>query len=152
MNLNTLTKAISISANTLTDRDMTQIEFIRAEVEKLKGELPKQRGYKRNAYNHVLRIIDSAPKELPIDKLDELKRAWYEEGKIDGKFEGLSDDEKYQQGFYDAKEQMMKDAFSCEVDFYDGKLLAYTQGQLDSALERIGAKVGEKVKILIIKE
>ena len=48
------------------------------------------------------------------------------------------------------REQMMKDAFSCEVDFYDGKLLAYTQGQLDSALERIGAKVGEKVKILIL--
>lgn len=95
---------------------MTQIEFIRTEVEKLKGELPKQRGYKRNAYNHVLRIIDSAPKELPMDKLDELKRAWYQEGFINGKYEGLSDDIKYQQGVFDGKEQLMKDAIETTID------------------------------------
>lgn len=51
-----------------------------------------------------------------------------------------------------AREEIKKDAFSCEVDFYAGKLLAYTQGQLDGALERIGAKVGDKVKVIIIKE
>ena len=40
-----------------------------AEIEKLKAELPKNRGYKRNAYNHVLHIIDSFEvKEVDLEK------------------------------------------------------------------------------------
>ena len=49
-------------------------------------------------------------KERDFNDFARLKKSWYEEGRIHGKFEGLSDDEKYQQGFHDAKEQMMKDA------------------------------------------
>ena len=136
---------------------MTQIEFVRAEVEKLKGELPKQRGYKRNAYNHVLRIIDSAPKELPMDKLDELKRAWYQEGFINGKYEGLSDDKKYQQGLHDAKEQMMKDAIEGEV-IDKGDFIKFANGKYIDLDPTMGAEPfvkleeGDKVKVIIIKE
>ena len=116
---------------------MTQIEFIRAEVEKLKGELPRQRGYKRNAYNHVLRIIDSAPKELPTDKLDELKRAWY------------------QQGFHDAKEQMIKDAIdtvvveSYGVDKVDGKWENVILPKIQIESDKLS--IGDKVKVVIMK-
>ncbi len=36
--------------------------------------------------------------------VERCKTSWYNEGKIQGKMEGLSDDEKYQQGWYDAIE------------------------------------------------
>ena len=36
--------------------DKTALE---EEIKKLKAELPKNRGYKRNAYNHVLHILDT---------------------------------------------------------------------------------------------
>lgn len=50
------------------------------------------------------------------------------------------------------KEQMMEGAISCNVFWHDGPLLDYTQEQQDNALERIGANVGDKVKIIIVKE
>lgn len=51
-----------------------------------------------------------------------------------------------------AREQMMKDAIPCKVFWHDGPLLDYTQEQQDNALERIGANVGDKVKVIIVKE
>jgi hypothetical protein len=40
-----------------------------AKIKKLKAELPKNRGYKRNAYNHVLHIIDTLEvKEVDLEK------------------------------------------------------------------------------------
>ena len=40
-----------------------------AEIERLKAELPKNRGYKRNAYNHVLHIISTLEvKEVDLEK------------------------------------------------------------------------------------
>ena len=84
--------------------------------------------------------------------LERLKKSWYEEGRIDGKYEGLSDDEKYHQGLHDGQERMMKDAIHCNVFWYDGPLLDYTREQQDGALEKIGAKVGDEVKVIIVKE
>ena len=55
-----------------------------AEVKKLKAELPKNRGYKRNAYNHVLHIIDSF----------EVKGVDLEKSISDWLFEGLPNDEE----------------------------------------------------------
>jgi hypothetical protein len=37
-----------------------------------------------------------------------IQDSWYKQGVIDGKFEGLTDDGKYQQGRFDMKEQMMR--------------------------------------------
>ena len=37
--------------------------------------------------------------------VERCKTSWYNEGKIDGQIEGLSDDEKYQQGWHDALEK-----------------------------------------------
>ena len=50
------------------------------------------------------------------------------------------------------KEQMRKDAIECHIDYYDGSILDYAQKQLDDTLEKNGAKVGDKVKVIIIKE
>ena len=50
------------------------------------------------------------------------------------------------------KEQMMKEAISCKVFWHDGPLLDYTQEQQDNVLERIGANLGDKVRIIIVKE
>lgn len=50
------------------------------------------------------------------------------------------------------KEQMMKGAIPCKVFWHDGPLLDYTQEQQDNALERISANVGDKVRIIIVKE
>ena len=50
------------------------------------------------------------------------------------------------------KGQIMKDAIPCKVFWHDGPLLDYTQEQQDNALERIGANVGDKVRIIIVKE
>jgi hypothetical protein len=50
------------------------------------------------------------------------------------------------------KEQMMNEAIPCKVFWHDGPLLDYTQEQQDNALERIGANVGDKVKLIIVKE
>lgn len=50
------------------------------------------------------------------------------------------------------KEQIMKDAIKGTVDWLDGPFLNFTQKEQDDALERIGAKIGDKVKIVIIKE
>ena len=55
-------------------------------------------------------------------------------------------------GYDQAKEEMMKDAIECHIDYYDGPILDFTQKQLDDVLEKNGAKVGDKVKVIIIKE
>lgn len=50
------------------------------------------------------------------------------------------------------EKQMMKEAISCNVIWHDGPLLDYTQEQQDNALEKIGATIGDKVRIIIVKE
>ncbi len=37
--------------------------------------------------------------------VERYKKSWYNEGKIDGKYEGITDDVKYQQGWHDALEK-----------------------------------------------
>ena len=41
--------------------------------------------------------------------VERCKTSWYNEGKIQGQIEGLSDDEKYQQGWHDALEKERKE-------------------------------------------
>ena len=72
-------------------------------------------------------------------KLPLIQKSWYEEGKIAGKYEGLTDDEKYQQGLHDGKEELMK------------KAVIARSGDLDWTAEEVREK-GEKVRVIIIKE
>lgn len=50
------------------------------------------------------------------------------------------------------KEQMMKNAISCKVFWYDGPKLDYTQEQQDNVLDKIGADVNDNVQVIILKE
>ena len=58
----------------------------------------------------------------------------------------------YQEGYKQAEKDMMKEAIPCEVIWHDGHLLDCTQEQLDNALERIGANVGDRVRVIVLKK
>ena len=46
--------------------------------------------------------------DLVEEIVERCKKSWYNEGKIAGMAEGLTDDEKYQQGWHDAVEKAME--------------------------------------------
>lgn len=48
--------------------------------------------------------------------------------------------------------RLKDNAIHCKVSWYDGPLLDYTQEQQDDALERIGATVGDKITMILLKE
>lgn len=50
------------------------------------------------------------------------------------------------------KEVDLENGMVCKVDWYDGFFLAYTQEQQDELLEKIGANVGDKIRVILIKE
>ena len=50
------------------------------------------------------------------------------------------------------KEVDLENGMVCKVDWYDGFLLDYTQEQQDELLEKIGANVGDKIRVILIKE
>lgn len=52
----------------------------------------------------------------------------------------------------EVKEIDLENSMVCKVDWYDGFLLDYTQEQQDELLEKIGADVGDKIRVLLIKE
>ena len=58
----------------------------------------------------------------------------------------------YENGKKDMMEEFLKDAISCNVLWYDGPYLDYTQEQQDEVLEKIGANVDDKVKLIILKD
>lgn len=85
----------------------------------------------------------------------------YEEGKKDQKKE---DSEKFIDccremcgGVFDfAKEfqkvEMIDNGIDCTVEWCDGPYLNFTTGQLNDALDKAGIKIGDKVKVAIVKE
>lgn len=78
---------------------------------------------------------------------------FYEKGKVDAMNEMKEIlRTEYEKGRFDMREEMMKDSISCNVDWYDGFILDYTQEQQDDILLKLGAGVGDKVKIIIVKE
>ena len=52
----------------------------------------------------------------------------------------------------ESKEINLENSMVCKVDWYDGFILDYTQEQQDELLEKIGANVGDKIRIILIKE
>ena len=145
----------------------TDKERIRAVVERLHDEYRGEKGDAdvRRALRTVLFFIDSLQEEPVSEDLEEACNSYYDEtwdehgGKamvVDGChdiwFPSLATDDFFKAGAQWQKEQMMKDAIECNIGWYDGLLLDYTQQQQDKALDKIGAKIGDKVKLLIIKE
>lgn len=52
----------------------------------------------------------------------------------------------------EVKEVDIENSMTCEVGWYDGFLLNYTQEQQDELLKKIGANVGDKIRVILIKE
>lgn len=52
----------------------------------------------------------------------------------------------------EVKEVDLENSMVCKVGWYDGFFLDYTQEQQDSVLKKIGVTVGDKVKVLVIKQ
>lgn len=52
----------------------------------------------------------------------------------------------------DVKDVDLKNSMTCNVDWYDGFLLDYTQEQQDTILKKLGVNVGDKVRVILIKE
>lgn len=50
------------------------------------------------------------------------------------------------------KEVDLENSMSCKVGWYDGFLLDYMQEQQDELLKKIGANVGDKIRVILIKE
>ena len=85
-------------------------------------------------------------KEQIDKKVEFYKKSWYEEGKIAGKYEGLKDDEKYQQGLHDGKEELMREAVEAKIY---GKDEQWIESEL---LEHPIGVDGDTVKIIVIKK
>lgn len=58
----------------------------------------------------------------------------------------------FQKGMAEGKRLMMDEAEECFVEWYDGLYLNLTTEQMSNAIERAGAKVGDKVRVIVIKE
>lgn len=82
-------------------------ELAESEDERIRKELiefVKSRGGFKQEY------IAWLEKQKSVEEIVErCKKSWYNEGKIAGMAEGLSDDEKYQQGWHDALEKRNED-------------------------------------------
>jgi len=50
------------------------------------------------------------------------------------------------------REDMLGDAISCEVDWYDGPILNYPIDQLCEVLSKMDIDVGDKIRIVVLKE
>lgn len=50
------------------------------------------------------------------------------------------------------REDMLGDEISCEIDWYDGPILNYPIDQLCEVLSKMDIDVGDKVRIIVLKE
>lgn len=50
------------------------------------------------------------------------------------------------------KEVDLENSMLCKVDWYDGFILDYTQEQQDELLNKIGANVGDNIRVILKKE
>lgn len=70
-------------------------------------------------------------------------------------YEGLVDSLDDVLSFLDTievKEKDLENSMVCKVGWYDGFFLDYTQEQQNALLEKIGANVGDKIRVILIKE
>ena len=105
-------------------------------------------------------LIDKDALIAEIERLEktnqEYKKTWKWKFKwfyrtIIGRLEVLEGLKNYINSL-EVKDANLENSMVCEVDWYDGFLLDYTQEQQDELLEKIGANVGDKIRVILIKE
>ena len=94
----------------------TLIEYFNAYPKDYYGELKK---------SHILAWLEK--QESVGEIVERCKTSWYNEGKIQGQIEGLSDEEKYQQGWHDALEKQgeQKPADKTKPKFHEGQWIVW---------------------------
>ena len=108
----------------------------------------------------ALRIIDEVEKEYPVSEdvqktahkvypVDMLGDVHHPKLLID---RNQTKRESFIEGMLAERERLMKEAVECNVIWYDGRLLDFTQEQLDNALDKIGAGVDAKVSVILSKK
>ena len=144
---------------------MSNINKIRQEIERRKEEYKQDRYmsdyrgqlayYKDNIYDSLLAFIDSLPEEKPSDDLEEAA-ARYERENRESILSSVDIVDAFIAGAEWQKEQMMKDAIHYVVqDDLDSHGVSYNIPFLRIgrvALEPKGIGVGDKVKIIIVKQ
>lgn len=131
-------------------REQANIDISNLHIAQEQGIITEFGKGKLEALEGIVDFIDSLQEEPVSGNLEEASFDYAEACKYDGG-EKLLCVEHFKAGAKWQKEQIMKDTIECKVDWYDGFLLDYTQEQQDSVLEKIGAKVGDKIKVIIIK-
>ena len=125
----------TISNNTIAYLQDIFPELAESEDEKIRKELIEH--IKANKWaDYVLfqkfspdDVIAWLEKQESVEEIVErCKKSWYNEGKIAGMAEGLSDDEKYQQGWHDALEQQGEQPFA--IRWYDVSLIPQEDEEL----------------------
>lgn len=79
-------------------------------------------------YRFVMDAIAWLEKQKTVGEIVErCKNSWYNEGKITGMLEGLTDDEKYQQGWHDALEKQgeKKPTWSEDDEEFNNDIIKY---------------------------
>lgn len=130
-----------------------QVKMIRAEIERYVDSLERNSGMagpfgdaQMALCDRLLSFIDSLQEPVSVDLANAAIEYCGGDKGSDARVRAA-----FVVGANWQKEQMMKDAIECNIGWYDGPLLDYTQQQQDKALDKIGAKIGDKVKLIIIK-
>ena len=94
-------------------------------------------------------VIAWLNKQKSVEEIVErCKKSWYNEGKIDGMAEGLTDEEKYQQGWHDAiekKEEKVDNTNKVEQKFKAGDWVILTAGELSITLQIVSVDTNKKL-------
>ena len=94
-------------------------------IENLKGNMYRADG----DYDLLNKQIAWLEKQESVEEIvARCKDSWYKEGKIAGMAEGLTDDEKYQQGWHDAiekQEEKVDNANMIEPKFHEGEWIVW---------------------------
>ena len=103
-----------------------------------------------------MKLIDKDALLAEIERKQKEEVSYYE----NGSFASWSDENHYFtlediKSFIDTlevKDVDLKNSMVCKVDWYDGFLLDYTQEQQDELLKKIGSDVGDKIRVILMKE
>ena len=100
-------------------------ELAESEDEKIRKEIIE---YIKTGTYHKDWIAWLEKQESVEEIVERCKDSWYNEGKIAGMAEGLTDDEKYQQGWHDAiekKEEKVDNANKVKPKFHEGEWIVW---------------------------
>lgn len=121
--------------------DKSTYEFVSADFDKI---------WRGEDCDEIMSLLQNTTPTLK-EGIKELCHAWYDKG-IEVTTKNLKNLLlSHTKTVERQKELFTKDAIQCNVFWYDGLNIDFTQEQLDESLRKIGAGDGDRVKIVIMK-